>query len=77
VQVGSIAGTRRLGLGAIVTRAKGSSTEPSDGLVNVSETRLPGLADHLVMDTAHSTMVVSSRVAQQVVYFLRQGRFAR
>jgi pimeloyl-ACP methyl ester carboxylesterase len=73
VQVGSIAGTGRLGLGRIFARFNA----PNDGVVLVDETRLPGLADHLVMSVAHSVMLVSPAVARQVDYFLRHGAFSR
>jgi pimeloyl-ACP methyl ester carboxylesterase len=73
VQVGSIAGTGRLGLGRIFARF----SAPNDGVILVDETRLPGLADHLVMPFAHSVMLVSSAVARQVDQFLRHGAFSR
>lgn len=73
VQVGSIAGTSRLGLGRFVTRI----THDNDGVVAVNETKLPGLADHLVMPVAHSVMLASPAVAKQADYFLRHGCFAR
>jgi hypothetical protein len=73
VEVGSIAGVRQLGLGRYFTRFD----EPNDGVVSVTETRLPGLKDHLVMPIAHSLMLASPQVARQVEHFLRRGAFAR
>jgi pimeloyl-ACP methyl ester carboxylesterase len=73
VAAGAIAGTRRLGLGALVLRLPG----PNDGVVRVEETRHPGLADHLVMPVAHSEMLVSRAIAAQAAAFLADGRFAR
>jgi pimeloyl-ACP methyl ester carboxylesterase len=73
VQVGSIAGTGRLGLGRLFARIKA----PNDGVVLVDETRLPGLTDHLIMPVAHSVMLISRAVAGQVEYFLRHGAFRR
>lgn len=73
VEVGSIAGTSRLGLGSFVTRI----AQDNDGVVAVEETKLPGLADHLVMPVAHSVMLASPAVAKQADYFLRHGCFAR
>ncbi len=73
VQVGSIAGTSRLGLGRFVTRI----VHDNDGVVAVNETKLPGLTDHLVMPVAHSVMLASPAVAKQADYFLRHGCFAR
>lgn len=73
VEAGAIAGTRPVGLGRLVLRLPG----PSDGAVMVEETRHPRLADHLVLPVAHSQMLVSPAVADQVAAFLRTGRFAR
>ncbi len=73
LQVGSIAGTSRIGLGRFFARFDG----PNDGVVTVDETRLPGLTDLLVMPVAHSVMLVSPRVARQVAHFLRFGAFIR
>lgn len=72
LEVGAIAGTRRIGLGSIILRLPG----PSDGAVLVEETRHPRLADHLVMPVAHSEMLLSRAVAAQVAAFLGTGHFA-
>lgn len=71
VETGMIAGTRRVGLGRFLVTLEGAN----DGMVTVAETRLRGLADHLVMPVSHSGMLVSARVAHQVAVFLRTGRF--
>lgn len=71
--VGAIAGSRRLGLGSLVVRLAG----PNDGVVSVEETRLPALADHIVLPVSHSGMLVSAKVARQTAAFLRRGRFER
>jgi hypothetical protein len=71
VEVGAIAGTRRVGLGRFVVKLP----EPNDGVVTVEETRLPGLADHLTLATSHSTMILAPAVANHVISFLRTGRF--
>jgi pimeloyl-ACP methyl ester carboxylesterase len=73
VEVGVIAGTRRLGIGSIVLKLPA----PNDGVVTVDETALPGLADHLVLAVSHSGMLVSREVGNQVAEFLRTGRFLR
>lgn len=73
VEVGAIAGTRRLGMGSIVLKLPG----PNDGVVTVDETRLPGLVDHLVLKVSHSGMLVSREVGEQVAAFLGSGRFCR
>jgi len=51
--------------------------EQHDGTVGVSETQIPGLADHLVVPHSHFGMLLSHDVAAQVAHFLREGRFRR
>ena len=72
-EIGSIAGTVGLGFGRLVARFD----EPNDGTIAVSETRLKGAADHLVMDVSHKGMLVSADVADQAAAFLRRGEFLR
>jgi pimeloyl-ACP methyl ester carboxylesterase len=69
--VGVIAGRARLGLGRLFASLEGEH----DGTVLVEETRLPGAKDHLVLPASHSSMVFSSDVADQAVYFLQHGQF--
>jgi hypothetical protein len=71
--VGSLAGTRRFGLGAVLNDLQGAN----DGVVRVEETRLPGLADHLTLPVSHSGMLVSGEVARQCTAFLLDGTFRR
>ncbi|MCW5621292.1 MAG: hypothetical protein KIS79_09330 [Burkholderiales bacterium] len=71
VPVAMIAGTRRFGLGSVLVRL----TAPNDGVVTLEETRLAGLADHLVLPVTHSGMILSGLVADQVAQFLAAGRF--
>jgi len=71
--VGSIAGTRPLGLAMALVALTGAN----DGVVKVDETRLPGLADHLVLPVSHTGMLISRSVARQCTNFLRYGRFSR
>ena len=73
VEVGTIAGTRRLGLGMFFTRLSG----PNDGVVTVTETELRGARDAITLPVAHSLMLVSPAVARQTECFLRTGRFIR
>jgi len=70
--VGAIAGTLRLGTGQFFAHFD----EDNDGTVAVSETRIPGLADHLVLPHSHFGMLYARDVAAQVAHFLRNGRFA-
>jgi pimeloyl-ACP methyl ester carboxylesterase len=73
VGVGAIAGSSPFGLGSIFMDVP----EPSDGVVTVDETRLPGLADHLVLPVSHSGMLMSGDIVRQTAAFLRTGRFER
>jgi pimeloyl-ACP methyl ester carboxylesterase len=70
--VGAIAGTLRMGTGQFFAHFD----EDNDGTVAVSETRIPGLADHLVLPHSHFGMLYARDVAGQVAHFLRNGRFA-
>lgn len=70
--VGAIAGTLRMGTGQFFAQFD----EDNDGTVAVSETRIPGLADHLVLPHSHFGMLYAHDVAAQVAHFLRHGRFA-
>jgi pimeloyl-ACP methyl ester carboxylesterase len=72
-QIGAIAGTRRFGLGGLLLRLP----HPNDGVVTVTETKHPALADHIVLPVAHSQMLISPVVARQVAAFLETGAFAR
>jgi len=72
-EVGMIAGRSPIGLGAVLASIEGEH----DGTVAVEETRLPGLADHCVVDTSHTGLLFSTDVAQHCGHFLRQGAFAR
>lgn len=72
-QVGMVAGNRPIGLGQVLGRFDGES----DGTVAVAETRLEGLADHVVLPTSHTGLAFSPLAARQVIAFLREGRFER
>lgn len=72
-EVGMIAGTSPRGMGHWFGRFQGAH----DGTVAVSETRAPGLADHLVLPVSHIGMVLSREVARQAGRFLAGGRFDR
>ncbi|MBD8872251.1 alpha/beta hydrolase [Rhodanobacter sp. DHB23] len=70
-EVGVIAGRLPLGLGAMLGQLDGEH----DGTVAVEETRLPGVADHRVVEANHTGLLFSQEVARQVDAFLRHGRF--
>lgn len=69
--LGVIAGTLRLGLGMIVPGVP----RPNDGTVAVAETRLEGMTDHVSLPVSHFGMLLSRRVADQTLHFLRYARF--
>jgi pimeloyl-ACP methyl ester carboxylesterase len=71
LEIGVLAGTLPVGLGVWVHGLR----RPSDGVVAVEETRLPGMRDFVTVRVAHGVMTVSRGVARQVVAFLRDGRF--
>jgi len=73
IEVGAIAGSRPLGMGRMVARIEGTS----DGVVMLEETRHSGLADHVIVDCAHTGMLFSAQVARQAEHFLQHGRFSR
>jgi pimeloyl-ACP methyl ester carboxylesterase len=70
--LGIIAGTQALGLGQFLA----GFDEECDGTVGVSETRLPGATDHIVLPVSHMGMLVSPRVARETGLFLTNGRFS-
>jgi pimeloyl-ACP methyl ester carboxylesterase len=70
--LGIIAGTQSIGLGQFLAGFE----EECDGTVAVSETRLPGAADHITLPVSHMGMLVSPRVAQETGLFLANGRFS-
>ena len=63
-------------LGAIAGTAYASRVINQERLdLAVGETRLPGLADHAVIDASHSGLLFSAVAAEQAGTFLRDGRF--
>ena len=69
--LGIIAGSRPLGVGQLLA----DFAEENDGTVAVSETRMPGATDHIVLPVSHLGMLLSARVARETGTFLTQGRF--
>jgi len=72
-EIGVIAGIVPLGFGRLVA----NFDEDNDGTIGVSETRLDGVKDHLVMRVSHKGMLVSRDVADQAGSFLKRGEFLR
>jgi hypothetical protein len=70
--LGIIAGSQSIGLGQFVAGFE----EECDGTVGVSETRLEGATDHIVLPVSHLGMLVSARVARETGLFLANGRFS-
>lgn len=70
--LGIIAGSYSFGFGQFLAGFE----EDSDGTVAVSETRLPGAADHIVIPVSHMGMLVSAQVARETSHFLKEGRFS-
>lgn len=70
-EVGVIAGRSPHGLGQFFGRFQGDS----DGTVAVAETRLPGLAAHIVIPASHSGLLFSAQAAGLAEAFFRRGRF--
>lgn len=70
--LGVIAGTRALGLGRMLGVLPGEN----DGVVQVEETTVQGMAERVLLHQGHSMLAVSGGVSALVERFLRTGRFA-
>ena len=49
--------------------------KPHDGMVSVEETRITGAKDSTELHLAHTTMLFSNQLAEQVSAFLKDGKF--
>ena len=74
VALGVIAGTRPLGAGRIFGPGL---PRPHDGTVSVAETRVEGAREHLTLAVSHTEMLMSARVAHQLLTFVEHGKFSR
>lgn len=72
VAIGVLAGGAPWGIGRLVP----GLPRPNDGVVALSETRLPAASDSVCLDVSHSQMLLSARCARQVANFLASGRFS-
>jgi pimeloyl-ACP methyl ester carboxylesterase len=72
-ELGIIAGSSPVGLARLLVKFK----EDNDGVVAVSETRLPGAKQFLLLRAAHSGMLLSARVARETGSFLEYGSFGQ
>jgi len=72
-ELGVIAGTSPRGLSNLLVKF----TEDNDGVVAVSETRLPGAKEYLNVPVSHSGMLISASVARETGNFLEHGSFTR
>ena len=71
-EVGSIAGAFNLLFGFLLCPRRRNDT-----LICVEETRHEALTDHCTLWVSHTSMLLSTRVSDQIVSFLRTGRFIR
>ena len=72
-EIGIIAGDVPIGFGRLVA----GFDEANDGTVAISETRMPGAKDHLVLPVSHKGMLISRDVVDQTAAFLQRGEFLR
>lgn len=63
LSVSVIAGVRPFGLGRVLHRF----SEPNDGSVALSETRIPGLQQHITVNASHSGQLFSKQVLDAAI----------
>ena len=70
-ELGVIAGTHQFSLNPFHP----AISTPHDGMVSVEETRIAGAKDSVELPLAHTTMLFSEKLAEQVSAFLKDGKF--
>lgn len=70
--VGIIAGNR-----SIYPLASAFLPKPHDGRVSIANTRLDGMADHIVIPASHPWLMRNSIAIAQTIAFLRDGTFVQ
>ena len=70
--VGIVAGNR-----SIDPLAGSMLPKPHDGRVSVENTRINGMADHVLVDTSHPWLVRNSVAVAQTIAFLQDGAFVK
>jgi pimeloyl-ACP methyl ester carboxylesterase len=70
--VGIIAGNR-----SVYPIAAAMLPKPNDGRVAVENTKLDGMADHIVIGAAHPWLARNTLAIEQTMAFLRDGRFGK
>lgn len=50
---------------------------PNDGKVSVENTKVPGLADHIVIPASHTFIIYNQEAWNQTLHFLEYGKFNR
>jgi pimeloyl-ACP methyl ester carboxylesterase len=69
--VGIIAGNR-----SVYPITSAFLPKPHDGRVSVENTKLDGMADHIVIGTSHPWLPRNGLVIEQTIAFLRDGQFS-
>lgn len=49
--------------------------DTDDGKVSVERTKVEGMNDHLEMSTSHPFMMKNDKVIEQIIYYLKNGKF--
>jgi hypothetical protein len=50
---------------------------PNDGRVSVENTKLDGMADHIIVSASHPWLVRNKMAIDQTIAFLKDGKFSR